>query len=397
MRLIYYIFILFCFFPYIDIIGLGTDTQPNALIAALIILFAIPNKKLNTPMLLLWLLFLFSLVLAVFSNLSGFDTLKNILNYLSPALLCLAVYNLFLMTQFRVSFRFFLSVLLIYFSVGFIQLYIDPDFLMGIVNEGGRGSLLAGRGVVSLCPEPAFYGSMCLFFMVFGLLNYTRRQNLIIAPIVLVQLILFSQSATAIFIFLAAVTGFVFVQIIKLRPLYIIGSLVLAFAAKTVIHSLRQGADNYRAAGLVYEFINDPLLIAQLDISAGVRISSSLAPFLSAKHHGMLPMGMGNYKAFVKELYLTGDYGNMLNSYILNEIGRLGGGINMVLFHLGFLGLIFPLAIYMMFKAQIGQEKAMFAMILLFCLLFTQIQLMHAMIGLILGLAAFKSRELPYA
>jgi len=396
MRLIYYIFILFCFFPYIDIIGLGTDTQPNALIASLVILFAIPNKKLNTPMLLLWLLFLMSLVLAVFSNLSGFDTLKNILNYLSPALLCLAVYNLFLKTQFRVSFWFFMAVLLVYFSVGFVQMYIDPGFLSGVVNEGGRGSFLAGRGVVSLCPEPAFYGSMCLFFMVFGLLNFTRKQNLIIAPLLLVQLILFSQSATAIFIFLAAVTGFIIVQIIKLRPLYLIGSITLLLAASTVINSVRQEADNNRAAGLISEFINNPLLISQVDISAGVRISSSLAPFLSAKHNGLFPMGMGNYKAFVKELYLSGDYTKMLNIYILNEIGRLGGGINMVLFHLGFLGLIFPLAIYMMFKAQIGQEKVMFAMILLYCLLFTQIQLMHAMIGLILGLAAFKSRELSY-
>ena len=187
MKVIAYIFIFFCFFPYIDIIGLGTDTQPNALLLSAIILFTIKNKRLNTTIVLLWIMFFMSLILACFSNLSAFDTLKNVFNYLSPPMICFASYVLYQKMWFKIGFKLFTTVVLTYFIVAFVQYFIDPHFMTFLLNQGARGVLLAGRGVVSLCPEPAFYGSLCLFFIVFSLISFTRKQNLILIPLLLIQ------------------------------------------------------------------------------------------------------------------------------------------------------------------------------------------------------------------
>ena len=399
MRLLIYIFVLFCFFPYIDIINIGTDTQPNALVMSALLLFAIPNKRINTAIILLWILFAFSLILALVSQLSGFETIKNVLNYLSAPMICLAAYNVFVKMKFRLPFVFFLFVVLSYFIVGFMQMFIDPDFMTFLLNQGARGVMLGGRGVVSLCPEPAFYGSLCLFFIVFSLVQYSAKQNLIILPLLLVQLIFFSQSATSIIVLLAALCVYLIVQVLRFKLKYIISSVAVVFLFFSFKATMLKDFSDSRASVLINEIIENPLLIAQLDVSAGVRITSSISPFLSMKHNAFMPMGMGSYKKFVSQLYKEGHYPKLLSVYIVNEIGRLGGGINMILFHLGFLGILFPLAIYLCFRNILNTDKAVLAFVVFIVLLFTQIQLMHSMIGFILASALFLGnvkRELSY-
>ena len=390
MKALGYIFIFLCFFPYIDIINIGTDTQPNALVVAALLLFAIPNKKLNWSILILWILFACSIILAFFSTLSVFDTIKNILNYMSPALIAMAGYNVFKRYKLELPFGLFLTVVLTYFIVGFIQMYIDPGFMTSVLNQGARGIMLAGRGVVSLCPEPAFYGSLCLFFIVFSLIMYKPGQNMIAVPILLVQLIIFSQSATSIFVLIVASLMFLAIQLLRFRLRYILVSLVLFFGIIVLFNQARERLEESRAAILIEEIAKNPSLIAQLDVSAGVRITSTISPYLSARHNAFLPMGMGRYKDFIRQLYQEGAYPGLLNKYIVIEIGRLGGGINMILFHLGFIGLLFPLAIYLAFRKNLNRQNGVYAFLLFLVLLCTQIQLMQAMIGLILAVAMYK-------
>ena len=66
----------------------------------------------------------------------------------------------------------------------------------------------------------------------------------------------------------------------------------------------------------------------------------------------------------------------------------------MVLFHLGFFGLVFPIAIYLAFKRLIKNAAHLFAFIVFVILLFTQIQMMQSMIGLILATAIYQSNLL---
>jgi len=360
---------------------------------ASILLFAIGHKKINTPILLLWVLFVMALGVALFSELPAFETVKNVLNYLSTPLICLAAYNVYIKTGLKLSFGLFLGVVLIYFFVAFMQMYYDPGFMTFVLNQGARGVMLGGRGVVSLCPEPAFYGSLCIFFMVFSFIQYSFRQNLVLIPLLVFQLFFFAQSATSIIVFIVAALLYVVLQLARFRLSYVIYTAALLSCSWLVYNTQKTELESSRAAVLLEELARNPAMIAQVDVSAGVRITSTISPYLSARHNGLLPMGWGTYKSFVSRLNQSGDYPKLLNRYIVNEIGRLGGGINMVLFHLGFLGLLFPLAIWLSFRPMLSRNAVLFGFILLILILFTQIQLMQSMIGLILATAIYYGKQ----
>ncbi len=385
---------MFCFFPYLDVLGLGTDTQPNALVLAAIILLATKNKRINKPIILLWLLFILSLFLIISSNLSGFESLKNSMNYLSPAIIVFAAYNVLDKYKLKVSYSMFVLIVLTYLLVGLVQLYIYPEFLTNLVNGEGRGILMAGRGVVSLCPEPAFYGSMCLFLVIFSLLNYSLKRNLLIIPLLLFQIIFLLKSSTASVILIASLAIYLIIQVLKLRIKYMVLSGVIAIAGMLLMSNVNQIDQESRMGSLMSAFIENPLLITQVDASVGVRLTGAYAPVLSAKHNYFLPMGLGNYQNFLRRLYAQGKYRKLLSSYIIAEKEKLGGSINMVLFQLGFLGLLLPLAIYFSFRKLLRVDKYLFCFLLFFLLLFTQIQLMHSMIGFLIAIALVKSNSI---
>ena len=394
MKGIIYIFIFFCFFPYLDFLQLGTDTQPNALILATILLFAVPNKKLNKPILFLFLVFVLSLFLFVGSGASTFYYIKNSLNYLSPVLLCFATYNFLLHKEVKVSYKFFLTVTMVYALVGLIQYYIDPFFLTSLVNGSARGIMIGGRGVVSLCPEPAFYGTMCIFLMVFSLLNYSQRENMVTVPVLLFQLLFLSKSLTAVIILLLAVALFLVTQIFRFRMKYILITAMIVVIGIFAGNHLIPDSDT-RIGQLTESFIDDPLLITKVDASVGVRFTGAIAPYLSIKHNSFLPMGIGHYRSFLQRIYRKEEGRRFLTPVIVNEKETLGGGANMILYQLGFLGLLFPFAVYLAFKDAIAMSSLCKLSFLLFiCILFTQIQLMHSMIGFIMAFAINK-KNLP--
>ncbi|NNE27839.1 MAG: hypothetical protein HKN09_13415 [Saprospiraceae bacterium] len=388
-----YIFYAFCFFPYVDLIGLGTDTQPNALLLAPILILAMKSKKLNGPILLLWLMFLFGLAISFSSSLSSFDTLKNLFNYLSPGVIAFVGYNILDKQERKIDFRFFVSVVLLYLCVGLVQMYYLPDFLIGIVNGEGRGQLQSGRGVISLCPEPAFYGSMCLFLMIFSLLHYGPAKNKLIVPLLLFQLLVLSRSATAIAILAFSLILFGIWQILRFNIKYSVICLSVLGVSALLFNNYRNNIADTRVGTLTEAFIDDPLLITQFDASVGVRLTGAYAPFMNISHNRFLPQGMGQYQTFLRRVYKEGNYRKLLSRYIIDEKDKLGGSVNMVLFQLGFLGLVFPFAIWWAFKDLIKENKSLLAFLIFMVLLFTQIQMMHAMIGFVIAVALFQTKQ----
>lgn len=393
MKGLAHIFVFFCFFPYLDLMGLGTDTQPNAMLVGSALLLGIKDKKVNPPIVLLWLLFFFSLFLVFKNNHSFFIYLKNTLNYLSPALICMCTYAILTKLNYKISFKTFLTVVIIYGIVGLVQLLIYPEFMTFLLNGDGRGVMLGGRGVISLCPEPAFYGSLCLFFMIFSFLNFSKKENYILIPLLLAQQFLLGMSATAAAIFFLALLLFTVIQILRLRVGYIVFTTLALLIIVPIVNDKLAELEETRIGKLANDFIEDPLMITHLDLSVGSRYVGAVAPFLSFKHEYFLPMGIGTYKAFLRQLYRDGHHRSFLNSDIANEEERLGGSLNVVLFQLGFLGLLFPIAIVLAFKKLLYRDAIVFSLLLFFCLLFTQLQLMHSMIGFLMGVAIYKSKE----
>lgn len=390
MKFLAQIFIFCCFFPFLDFIRIGTDTQPNAMLIGTLILFASAKRKTNTPILLLWLTFAISLLFAFTSNVEAFLTLKLILNYLCPPIVAMAAYIIFTRIEYRVSYKLFMTYMSIYFIVGFVQTYLINDFMTFLLNEG-RGILLGGRGVVSLTTEPAFYGSTCLFFIVYAVLNYTKKQTFFATVFLLLQTFILAKSTISVAIL--GVSFFIFgvVQLLKLRLVYVASLillfLLLAISSKTIIDSI----ETTRTGKVLARFIKDPSMIATVDGSIAMRATNSFAPYFVLRHNYFLPMGYGQFLSMLRKLNSEGRYKSIITVQTLNQRERIVGGLNMVLFQLGFLGLFFPLSIYLAFKPLLQKSSVLFALILFVTVLFTQIQLMHAMIGLIIASATFQS------
>lgn len=386
MKYLAHIFIVFCFFPYLDFLGLGTDTQPNALLIAPFLLLGIKDKKVNAPIVLFWVVFILSLFLFFYNSLSLFVFLKNVLNYLSIPLVCTAMYALMTKMNYQLSFKFFLWIVGLYGAIGLIQLYVNPTVIDFMLNMQ-RGALLGGRGVSSISTEPAYYGTTCLFFMIFSLLSFNKQQNLIAVPILIFQLTFLSRSATAIGILVAALLLFTVVQVLRFKMRYIIATAVSLMIAVPIFINTWNQIEETRVGQLAEEFVKNPLLIAKFDGSVAVRLTSAIAPFMALSHDYAKPRGLGNYQDFLSDFYTRGQYRSFLSLHAIKDKPRLGGSMNMVVFQLGFLGLLFPIAVFLSFKKALSSDAIKFCFILLVLIMFTQIQMMHGMFGVILATA----------
>lgn len=371
---------------------MGTDTQPNALFIAVFILLATKEKVVNAPIILLWLCFLMGVALYFKNNLSLFLYLKNTLNYLSPALVCTTTYLILIKYKKSISFNLFLAIIGIYGLVGLVQLYIDPSFLSSLVNQQ-RGVLVNGRGVVSISTEPAYYGTICLFFMIFSFLNFDKKQNYLAQSILIFQLVFLSRSATAIATIAVALILFIGIQILRLKWRYLLTSIMFVLLIGPMVYQSWNQLSETRTGEIAQTFITNPLLLTQIDGSIAVRFTSTVAPFLSLRHDYGAPQGLGYFSEFLSGFYTNGQYRSFIPIHSIADKPRISGCINLVLFQLGLLGMVFPVAIFLAFKNILKYDRVKFSFILFFVLLFTQIQLMHGMIGFVIGTACYLSKQ----
>ncbi len=388
MKGLVYIFFFLSLFPFLDFFQLGTDTQPNAIIFASIILFAVRNKKVNLPIILMYVQVLFALSLYFMNSLGSLVFVKQFFNYLSPPLLASAVYTIYSQLNIKLPFKLFIFTTIAYAGVGLVQLYWQPEF-MGFLLNANRGTLIGGRGVLSLCPEPSFYGSICLLFMVFSLLAYNKKQNYIAIPIILFQLVFLSRSSTGIAVLLFAGLLFTVIQLIRFRLKYLfLAILILSIAIPIGNQQLKKFEDT-RIGEITMSFIENPLNITKVDGSIGVRFASSVAPFLNIRYDYFKPKGIGRYQPFLRKLYNSGECRSFLTIPIIADKDRMEGSINVVLFQLGILGIFLPIAIFLGFRPILKSSVGLFCFLIFFTLLFTQIRLTLSMVGFIIGYAIY--------
>mgnify|MGYP000203395196 CR=1 FL=1 len=193
-----------------------------------------------------------------------------------------------------------MAAMYFYMFVSFMQMFFITDFMTSFI--GARGIMFGGRGVVSLTPEPAYYGTLMLFFGVFSLLYYDKKQNMHAIPNILFQLFALAITSTAIGMFFLAIMFFGIIQILKLNvkaiSLFVVGLFIAGVSYQPIMNKIEET----RVGIIITQVIDDPWLLALADESASVRITSSYAPFMLMKHNYWMPMGFGRFQAFVTRL-----------------------------------------------------------------------------------------------
>ena len=87
----YWALLFFCFFPYLNLLRLGTDTQPNALIFAFYIFLININKSIPKHYLITIIVFVIAIMILFISGFS-LNSILSFSNYSSILIVPIAVY-----------------------------------------------------------------------------------------------------------------------------------------------------------------------------------------------------------------------------------------------------------------------------------------------------------------
>ena len=168
--------ILSSFFPFIQIIPIGTDSQPYALMISMIIFPFYFNRKINLSLFSLLIIAVFSIIILFISNID-FGSIRSLINYISLFIISYVTYKSLKFTN-GLNYKIFKNIVYTWFTIGTIKTFIYSNFLSFLLPRGNsEDTIESGRGVVCLAPEPTFYGIICVLFIMLGYLNFKNTEG----------------------------------------------------------------------------------------------------------------------------------------------------------------------------------------------------------------------------
>ena len=204
----FFLFYMLVCFPFVGGNIINSDTQPWALMMAIIIVTyywlvkRVWYRNVYTNVLLLFLLYCMIIGLLSIPNMTSISSLiRSGANYATVFFVTLATYYM-MKSQGGLKENWIKIITWIWFLVGFVQKYIYSEFgYMLLTHTRTREN----RGVIALASEPSFYGYMCIFLAVLALeFNRNRALYLILN---LVQIVVFAGSAvSAVYLIIFAIT-----------------------------------------------------------------------------------------------------------------------------------------------------------------------------------------------
>jgi hypothetical protein len=386
-NIIYWLFLFFCFFPFLNLLRLPTDSQPNALILASIIILM--NHKLiieHFPGKLLIFLFLalISIFPIIYSKL-GFDTIISLISYLSLIIVPLAVL-ISLIKLGGLSYQFFLIVVLTWFLVAVVQRFLYPDFLSFLLTRNvGNGFM--GRGVNSLAPEPTYYGSIIVLLAITYYINFPNHPNkLLVISSLLIQLFILSISSTIFAVLFFSFFVYTMIKFFKFqigfKPLItFLLILLIFFIVYQVFYETISETRIYKIINIV---ISNPDIIL-LDESINERVNHAFFPLVSIFENYGLPMGYGNFQDYIIQKTSDPKYQLFFEKINFVHYKKIMSGYGAVFFELGIFGIIIPIYLYKIFKKNLNKSIFLFIFIALNFLLFTSISLNNPLILFVFG------------
>jgi len=366
-------FFLFVLFPYLRILPLPTDTQPNAMLFAAAIWLAMgPRTSLPLPVWSLLGLFLFSLVLVDPVSLTAW---RSSLGYASLFLIAAATLVLS-ERRIRLSDAALDVAAWIWFAVGAAQLVLDRTFLTGLVAEARTSPT---RGVTALATEPSHYGTIALLLLVLLLLR--RRETSLVGLACVVQVLLFAQSAQVALVLVLALIAYG----VLVRPIVLAGAVLAGLWTLAVFDPFSTIADDERRiVRLAVLLVEDPWLLVLADPSGSQRLASILLSFKGMLDHGLLPGGLNSFAAYMAAE--VGAWRSLLHYAPTSD--RISSGYGSAAYELGVFGLAIPLVIaigIVRFGRRGGLGRGIVAQVAVHATMVTAVPLALPLIGFLIG------------
>lgn len=369
-RALIYLLIIFSLFPYIQILPLGTDSQPNTLLLSLLLFPFCSKWKMNKYLSLLLLIAVFSFFV-VFLTPFSVRSIKSVSNYFT--LFFVAYVTYFALKKINgIPFKLYKRCVYTWFFVGTIQLLIYPSFMSFLIPRGNsEATLESGRGIVCLAPEPTFYALICLFFALIAYFNFRHEKNIKrIYYLLAIQIFLYSRSSLVIFM-LAGISGiYILMKIFSSKTYIIKTAIILTIATAVIIPLIINNSDtinNYRIGKLIYILIENPELFIVLDASVNERFVHVFFPIYGFFTNLGLPHGYGQFPTFLENCMQNPSLKHLFSEYVLSrEVDPyIMSGWGSILFELGAIGLLLAYIIYKLYS-KILKGKTMIILLLLF-------------------------------
>lgn len=290
--------VLFCCFPYTQIIPLESYTQPYALIfcglAAVLhplrLIQDMPRAHISNLAVLalagivLWLI-------AVRSYGIGPQELKSLLMYVGPIVFAAAGFLAYRDYPELIA-KLVAGASIAWIAAGVIQTVVDPTFatsLIGSFHETATAAEESGRGTLGFAPEPTHYG-FHLLILATALVVLGKYKWLSILCVVAALLLARSSSAL-----LAIAVGSV-LYIICHRRMALIPLIVAIpfYAGLKYLADTWAIPDNSRILVLLIEFIRDPAEFFFSDYSVNARLGGMVAGIDTVMRSYLVPHGMAN-------------------------------------------------------------------------------------------------------
>lgn len=377
------LFIFFCYFPYLQIIEIPTDSQPYALLfGGFIILYGLGNK-LRWEFKVFIFVCLFSLI-GLFKD-ASFNSVRSLLNYVSILIIPLATFNL--LKTHTLSYRFFKFVVLIWGFVGMIQLMYDPNFA-SFLKYRTQGDYLVetGRGCTSLAPEPTFFGTIVILLSIVGWLNFRYKQGFRIWMFILAfELLILSRSSMCILFAGIAIIIYSIIMGFIRKPKLLLLSLIIIVLIICGINQFQDFLNQYRAGRLLVALLNNPSDFIVADASVNERFIHAFFPIYGFYENYGMPHFYGEFNDYMKHIFGSREFHSLI-SYYRSNYTRILSSVGCALFELGWVGL---LIFFVLFRdiARCARRNVVFWLIGLvyFSVLLNAMPMTNGLVGFVFG------------
>lgn len=340
MRLtIYCLALLFCLFPYTQIIEFDSYTQPYALLFSIVATgAAFPIVRRSFPfgdlvaLISLAALGTITFLINCMPSPSP-QELKYLLIYISPFFFAAASFGIS-MEYPKIADRIIVFAAVMWVTVGLIQTLVDPSFasqFVGGFSEAAEIVVDSGRGTLGLAPEPTHFGFHMIILATAAILVGGRNW---LSFACLATAVLIARSSSAVLalalgalIYLVIFGGKARLLVLLVIPVYfVLGALIDANAL----------SEKIRLVILLKEFYNDPFYLLTSDASANARLGGIYVGAKQIVDQLFLPAGMAEQTW----LDLTGPAMAKNPWLIMLSQAGVPSGILIIVFQLGFLALI---------------------------------------------------------
>lgn len=331
------------FMPYIELIPLGTDTQPYAFAVSLFVLAIFPlfkNEKIPLKIVPLLIFSFFALEIALLDGFS-YWALRSLFGYISVSVIAYATYVIMNRNQ-GINSKIVKLIISIWAIVGLIQVFISPRFMQEFLVSMRTS---AERGVTSLAPEPTFYGTMMCFLALTVVLFFkdsqSKNEKIFWVGLCFVQVFLIAKSAMIAVILGVTLSIYITEKLVAKWSLQkcLYGLFMISILIGSLIY-LMNSQSNLRIVVSIREIIKNPIMFFFNDASANDRLSAIFFSFKGAFENYLLPNGFLEWPNYIFEAKQASKF-FWWGGAALRIMSMYGA----VFYELGILGMILPFTI----------------------------------------------------